>query len=126
MLGRISDNLPFGLEAGFLNVYLKEPEQKAQACVIWMHGLGADANDMRGLATALPLSHPITHIFLEAPMRPITLFQNMPARAWYNLGPDMPQHSQDWPQTSESEQTIRAAIQQQIDQGVNAACIFLA
>ena len=94
--------------------------------IIWMHGLGADANDMRGLAEAIPVFYSLSHIFLEAPIRPVRLLQNMPVRAWYDLSPIMPQPSQDWPQTSESEQMIQQAIQQQINQGVSAEKIFLA
>ena len=81
MCERISDNLPFGGSI-LLNVYIEEPQQQAQACVIWVHGLGADANDMVGLAKQLPLTVPVRHVFIDAPVRPVTLNNHMPMRAW--------------------------------------------
>lgn len=50
-----------------------EPQQAAQACIIWMHGLGADGSDMAGLAQQLDLSLPVRHIFLNAPVRSVSI-----------------------------------------------------
>lgn len=105
---------------------MTQNSQPNNPVIIWMHGLGADANDMRGLADALAFNQIVTHHFLEAPIRPVTLFQKMPARAWYDLDPAMPRHSQDWSSTHESEQTIHQAIQAQIDNGTPSEKIFLA
>ena len=69
-----------------VSVYLKEPDGPASACVIWMHGLGASAQDMMGLVDMFPsTSLPIRHVFVDAPVRPVTLNNRMPMRAWYNI-----------------------------------------
>ncbi len=73
----IGDNLAF-FWRHLLNTYVKEPAQQAQACIIWMHGLGADAQDMVGLAEQLNLDLAIRHIFIDAPVRPVTLNNGMP------------------------------------------------
>lgn len=71
---------------GFLlNVHVKMPSQPAKASVIWMHGLGADSADMVSLVEQLPLAEPIRHVFMDAPIRPITLNNAMPMRAWYDI-----------------------------------------
>ena len=68
-----------------MNVYTKEPQEQAKACMIWMHGLGSDANDMMGLVNQLPITAPLRHVFMDAPVRPVTLNQGMPMRAWYDI-----------------------------------------
>jgi len=61
----------FGVEP--LSVYINDPSEKAYASVIWMHGLGADAQDMVGLAEQLPLTVAVRHVFIDAPIRPVTI-----------------------------------------------------
>ncbi len=69
-----------------MSVHLKDPQQPAQACVIWMHGLGADASDMMGLAEQIQLEDlPLRHVFLDAPSRPVTLNGGMVMPAWYDI-----------------------------------------
>ena len=109
-----------------MSVYIKDPQQKAQACVIWMHGLGADAQDMEGLASALPLSVGVRHVFLDAPVRPVALNNHMPMRAWYNIYGMSLMDRDDTPGIKESEGIIRAVMDAQIDAGFSSEQIFLA
>lgn len=55
--------------------------------VIWLHGLGADGHDFEPIVP--DLAHPdlpdIRFVFPHAPIRPVTLNQGMPMRAWYDL-----------------------------------------
>lgn len=55
--------------------------------VIWLHGLGADGHDFEPIVP--DLAHPglpdIRFVFPHAPVRPVTLNQGMPMRAWYDL-----------------------------------------
>ena len=65
---------------------MKEPQEQAQACVIWMHGLGADASDMVGLADQLTINDvALRHVFIDAPLRPVTLNGGMVMPAWYDI-----------------------------------------
>lgn len=109
-----------------MNVYVKEPEQQAQACVIWMHGLGADAQDMAGLASQLPLTVPVRHVFLDAPVRPVTLNNHMPMRAWYDiLGTELAER-EDSTGIKQSENIILEVIDSQLSAGFRSEQIFLA
>lgn len=109
-----------------MNVLLKEPKQQAQACVIWMHGLGADAQDMMGLANELPLHAPVRHVFLNAPVRPVTLNNRMPMRAWYDILGMQLTDREDRVGIEQSEQLIREAIAVQCANGLASHQIFLA
>ncbi len=109
-----------------LNVYIKEPEQQATACVIWMHGLGADAQDMAGLAEQLPLTAPVRHVFIDAPVRPVTLNNNMPMRAWYDIVGVNLTDREDRHGISQSEGIIRQVFDSQLLDGFESRQIFLA
>src|SRR5690348_16516951 len=54
--------------------------------IIWMHGLGADANDFVPIVQELNLKNtPLRFIFPNAPMRPITINNNYVMRGWYDI-----------------------------------------
>src|SRR5690606_23981028 len=51
-----------------------EPSRDADACVIWLHGLGADRFDFQPVAEALQRVLPSTRFVLpQAPTRPVTI-----------------------------------------------------
>jgi len=107
-------------------MYVKTPKQAALACIIWMHGLGSDAENMMGLVSALPFDLPVCHIFLEAPVRPITLNNGMPMRAWYDLLGMRLNASEDTLGIQQSNALIQNVIEQQVQQGFLPQQIFLA
>ncbi len=60
--------------------------------VIWMHGLGADANDFVPIVHELDLSNcpAIRFVFPNAPTMPVTINNGYVMRAWYDiLGTDI-------------------------------------
>lgn len=73
----------------------KETAPKPDAAVIWMHGLGADANDFVPLVPELDLhselrtsgggSLAIRFVFPNAPVMPVTINGGMTMRAWYDI-----------------------------------------
>lgn len=106
---------------------MKEPQQKAQACVIWMHGLGADASDMAGLADQLIVDDvAIRHVFIDAPMRPVTLNGGMVMPAWYDIVGMELVDREDKQGIEQSEMLIREVMDSQLNQGVEYSQIFLA
>ncbi len=109
-----------------MNVYVKEPQQRAQSCVIWMHGLGADAKDMAGLAAELPLTVPVRHVFMDAPVRPVTLNNHMPMRAWYDILGTTLTDREDSEGIKQSEEMIRKVMDSQLAEGFSSEQIFLA
>ena len=58
-----------------------------EACVIWLHGLGADGHDFAPAVPLLRLAEgpEIRFVFPHAPVRPVTLNGGMQMRAWYDL-----------------------------------------
>ncbi len=63
-----------------------EPAQSADSCVIWLHGLGADRYDFEPVARMLQRSFTSTRVILpQAPTRPVTVFNGMPAPSWYDI-----------------------------------------
>ena len=63
------------------------PSATPSACVIWLHGLGADGNDFVPLVPELQLPETlaIKFIFPHAPTRPVAINGGMPMRAWYDI-----------------------------------------
>ena len=106
---------------------MRDPQKQAQACIIWMHGLGADASDMVSLAEQLLLEEvAIRHVFIDAPMRPVTLNGGMVMRAWYDIiGMDLADRV-DKHGIEESELLVRKVMETQIKDGFDASQIFLA
>lgn len=109
-----------------LNVYIQDPQQKAQACIIWMHGLGADANDMKGVVKQFLRTLPIRHVFIDAPVRPVTLNNNLPMRAWYDILGMQLTDRQDRQGLMQSEALIHQVIEDQIANGFQYNQIYLA
>ncbi|MBA2657770.1 MAG: carboxylesterase [Tatlockia sp.] len=108
-----------------MNVYKKEPKQQAKACVIWMHGLGADASDMMGLVEQLSIDElPLRHIFLNAPVRPVTLNGGMAMRAWYDIVGMQLTDREDKEGIEQSASFINQSYEEQVKAGV--ANIFFA
>lgn len=70
-----------------LEAIVIEPKKKAENCVIWMHGLGADGHDFEGIIPELrlPETHNIRFVFPHAPIRPVTINMHMQMRAWYDI-----------------------------------------
>lgn len=108
-------------------MYVKETEPSPKACVIWLHGLGADASDMAGLAQQLPLSGVgIRHVFADAPVRSVTLNGGMPMRAWYDILGMKLTDREDKEGIEDSEARISQIVQEQIKEGFSSRQIFLA
>ncbi len=109
-----------------MSVYVKEPFMAAKACVIWMHGLGADANDMMGLVEQLSIEIPIRHVFMQAPKRPITIYHGMSVAAWYDILGDKITDREDLDGVQCSETEIVSVIESQLQRDLSAQQIYLA
>ncbi|MDI1352508.1 MAG: carboxylesterase [bacterium] len=110
-----------------MTVYKKEPQEKAQACVIWLHGLGADASDMMGLVEQLPMKDvALRHIFMDAPTRPITINNGMVMPAWYDILGIQLADREDKVGIMESARLVGTVLEQQIKDGFHWEQIFLA
>ena len=70
-----------------LQVQAEPSSRIADAAVIWLHGLGADGHAFVSLVPELqlPASMAVRFVFPHAPVRPVTLNNGWPMRAWYDI-----------------------------------------
>ncbi len=98
------------------------------ACVIVLHGLGADGSDFVPVAEALDLSAvgAVRFVFPHAPVRPVTINGGYRMRAWYDiLGTDL-QRREDEAGLRESQAAVAALIDRERERGIAANRIVLA
>lgn len=98
------------------------------ACVIWLHGLGADGHDFEPIVPELQLPDtlPVRFVFPHAPHRPVTINGGYHMRAWYDIAMAPNGFRQDESQIRESEQQLRRLIDQQRERGLDSRRIVLA
>ncbi len=102
--------------------------ENPSACVIVLHGLGADGSDFVPVAQALDLSAvgAVRFVFPHAPVRPVTVNGGYRMRAWYDiLGSDL-QRQEDEAGLRESARAVAALIDRERARGIAANRIVLA
>ena len=107
---------------------IQETHPKPEACVIWLHGLGASGHDFYDVIPALRCdpSLGIRFLFPHAPVRPITINQDLPMRGWYDIFSLTDLDDEDIDGLNESAQFVQTLIDNQIQQGIPPARIVLA
>jgi Predicted esterase len=105
-----------------------EPPGPANAAIIWMHGLGADAHDFVPIVPelGLPQDHGIRFIFPNAPMRPVTINGGYVMRAWYDIVAAELDRRADLEGVRASQREIEALLEAQTRQGIASRRIILA
>src|SRR5690554_6214008 len=105
-----------------------ESPAPADACVIWLHGLGADRYDFVPVVRALelPADHRVRFIFPQAPTRPVTINNGFPMPCWFDILAISPQRVMNTQQLDESVAMVRELVAQQMAQGIAAERIVLA
>lgn len=99
----------------------------ADACVIWLHGLGADRFDFQPVAEILQRSLTSTRFLLpQAPTRPVTISAGYEMPSWYDILAMTPARAIDTEQMEASAQAVLDLIERQRDSGIDPARIFLA
>ncbi len=96
--------------------------------VIWLHGLGADGNDFAPIVPELVRKGwpAIRFVFPHAPVRPVTINNGVPMRAWYDIvGMDFPTRADD-KGVAESIVQATTLIDREQARGIPAARILLA
>ena len=107
-----------------LETIIVETGSNPVGCVIWMHGLGADATDFEPIVPMLELNQPLRFVFPNAPVRPITINGGMEMRGWYDIDPGAPLAGSDDIETS--AQAIADLINLQCANDFEAADVTLA
>lgn len=106
----------------------KDPENPANAAVIWLHGLGADGSDFVPIIPelALPASMAVRFIFPNAPSIPITINGGFVMPAWYDITAMDVERKVDVDQLVASAEEVRRLINREIDRGIPSERIVLA
>lgn len=105
-----------------------EPDTPATACVIWMHGLGADGNDFVPIVPELnlPTGHGVRFVFPNAPTMPVTINGGYVMRAWYDIVSAELDKRADESGVRRSQALIEELIADQRSKGIAADRILLA
>ncbi len=105
------------------------PEGEANACVIWMHGLGADGNDFVPIVPELRLPSTIKarFIFPNALVRPVTINGGASMRAWYDIAEmGNVERKPDEANIRDSQARVEKLIAREMARGISAKKIVLA
>lgn len=64
-----------------------EPTEEHKCSVVWLHGLGANANDFYSLLPVLPIADKSAYrwIFPNAPVMPVSINGGMPMPSWFDI-----------------------------------------
>jgi phospholipase/carboxylesterase len=104
------------------------PTGRAERCIIWLHGLGADGNDFVPIVPELRIPPQLNtrFIFPNAPVMPVTINNGYEMPAWFDIyAPDLGAKV-DTRGIEQSVLAINTLIQHEQAQGVPAANIMLA
>ena len=104
-----------------------QPQKTADACVIWLHGLGADRYDFMPVAEILQQSLLTTRFVLpQAPTRAVTINGGYAMPSWYDIKAMSPARSISEEELEESADMVVQLIEAQRQSGIDANRIFLA
>ena len=103
-------------------------EGNVEHAVIWLHGLGASANDFPPVVPELGLDQhrAVRFIFPQAPNRPITINGGMSMPGWYDIKGMSIDDKQDAVGMAESQSLLNELVDQQVEQGVPSENIIIA
>ena len=104
-----------------------QPAKPADACVIWLHGLGADRYDFEPVAKALQKNLLSTRFVLpQAPTRAVTINGGYEMPSWYDIKAMSPARSISMEELEASSKMVTDLIKEQKSHGIDASRIFLA
>src|SRR3546814_2215334 len=98
-----------------LDTIERETGPSPRHSVIWLHGLGADGGDFVPILPELvrPAWPPIRFVFPHAPVRPVTINNGVPMRAWYDIREADLANRADEAGVAESVEQVEALIEQE-------------
>jgi phospholipase/carboxylesterase len=105
-----------------------EPHARADAAVVWLHGLGADGHDFASLVPELrlPAEPAVRFVLPHAPIRPVTINGGYRMRAWYDIAGFDRGAPQDESGIRASAEAIGALVRRERERGVPSERIVLA
>lgn len=105
-----------------------DPAKPHDATVIWLHGLGDSGNGFAPIVPALQLPEEtaIRFVFPHAPVRPVTINNGMPMRAWYDITSLDFENRADIEGVKASAAAVEQLLEQEMAKGIPANRIILA
>jgi phospholipase/carboxylesterase len=105
-----------------------ETGPKPAYTIIWMHGLGADGHDFEPLVPELldGSTPTLRFVFPHAPVRPVTLNNGYPMRAWYDIVGIDRRSAEDLKGIGESADAIGGLIHREHARGITSDHIVIA
>jgi len=104
-----------------------QPTLAADACVIWLHGLGADRYDFMPVAEMLQKRlHSTRFVLPQAPTQAVTINGGYAMPSWYDILAMSPARAINREQLEASAQQVIELIEAQRDSGIDPARIVLA
>lgn len=99
-----------------------------QWTVLWLHGLGADGHDFEPIVPELVRPHwpALRFVFPHAPVRPVTVNNGLPMRAWYDIAGFDFAHRADPAGLAESVAQAEALIAREGERGIAPNRVLLA
>lgn len=104
------------------------PDETAEKCIIWLHGLGADGSDFANIVPELhiPSRLKIKFVFPHAPVMPVTINNGYEMRAWFDIHHPDVSTKIDFAGIDKSVEAINTLIAHEQDHGIDPANIMLA
>jgi len=105
-----------------------ETGPEPSACVLVLHGLGADGSDFVPVCRALDLSAAgaVRYLLPHAPLRPVTVNGGHVMRAWYDIVGMGPAGREDEAGLRDSQALIEALIAREHGRGIPSGRIVIA
>ncbi|MCW8329465.1 alpha/beta hydrolase [Photobacterium sp. SDRW27] len=112
----------------YLSCVEVEPNIKATATVIWLHGLGSNGHDFEAILPELKLPEdaPVRFIFPHSPSIPVTINGGMVMPAWYDILEMGSGRRLNTEQLLYSAKQITDLIEREIERGITSERIILA
>jgi len=110
------------------SIVLNYGEGEPAHTIIWLHGLGATANDFPPIVPELGLdgSRAIKFVFPQAPNRPITINGGYAMPGWYDIKGMSLEEKQDIGGMRESQAMLEGLIDAEVTRGIEASNIIIA
>ncbi|GAA0856323.1 alpha/beta hydrolase [Aliiglaciecola litoralis] len=105
-----------------------KPNKPYDAVVIWLHGLGDSGNGFAPIVPELKLPNDlaIRFVFPHAPVRPVTVNNGMPMRAWYDIKSMDFNNRADVDGVRDSTEQVKKLIEAERAHGIPSERILLA
>lgn len=114
--------------ASLLEAVEHETGPSPEWSVLWLHGLGADGHDFAPIVPELVREDwpALRFVFPHAPVRPVTINNGVPMRAWYDIRDMNLAQRADEAGVDQSVAQVEALIEREAGRGIPPSRLLLA